>query len=36
MDNKWDVVYDPDKNDESVKKIKKKDEPLKGVCLIKL
>ena len=36
MDNKWDIVYDPDTNDESVKKIKKKDEPLKGVCLIKL
>jgi superfamily II DNA or RNA helicase len=36
IDNKWDMVYDPDTNDESVKKIKKKDEPLKGVCLIKL
>ena len=30
------VIYDPEKNDKSLKKIKKKDEPLKGVCLIKL
>lgn len=36
ISDKWDVVYDPDKNDESVKKIKKKEEPLKGVCLINL
>jgi superfamily II DNA or RNA helicase len=32
----WQTVYDPLKNEESIKKIKKKDEPLKGVCLIKL
>ena len=36
FENKWDTVYDPEKNDKSLKKIKKKDEPLKGVCLIKL
>lgn len=34
--NEWDVVFDPEKKEESLKKIKKKDEPLKGVCLIKL
>lgn len=34
--NVWDTVYNPDKGEESIKKIKKKDEPLKGVCLIKL
>ena len=32
--DKWDILYDPLKNDESIKKIKKKEEPLKGVCLI--
>ena len=32
--DKWDTLYDPLKNDESIKKIKKKEEPLKGVCLI--
>lgn len=36
FDNKWQTVYDPGKNDESIKKIKKQDEPLKGVCLISL
>ena len=36
FENNWDTVYDPSKNDESVKKIKKKEEPLKGVCLINL
>ena len=30
------TVYDPNKNEESIKKIKKQDEPLKGVCLISL
>lgn len=32
----WENVYDPKKSNESIKKIKKKDEPLKGVCLINL
>ncbi len=32
--NKWETLYDPSKNDESIKKIKKKEDPLKGVCLI--
>tara|TARA_B110000858_G_C17777007_1_gene462740 strand:- start:494 stop:1951 length:1458 start_codon:yes stop_codon:yes gene_type:complete len=36
MNNNWDVVYDPDNNDVSIKKLKKKEEPLKGVCLINL
>jgi superfamily II DNA or RNA helicase len=34
--NKWETIYDPSKNDESIKKIKKQEEPLKGVCLIKI
>jgi superfamily II DNA or RNA helicase len=34
--NAWTTVYDPTKSEESIKKIKKKEEPLKGVCLIKL
>ncbi len=36
FENNWDIVYDPSKNDESVKKIKKKDEPMKGICFIKI
>ena len=36
FDDKWDTVYDPMNNDASIKKIKKKEEPLKGVCLINL
>lgn len=36
FDNNWQTVYDPGKNDESIKKIKKQDEPLKGICLINL
>lgn len=36
FENKWDTVYDPRNNDASIKKIKKKEEPLKGVCLINL
>lgn len=36
FENIWQTVYDPNKNDESIKKIKKQDEPLKGVCLIKI
>jgi superfamily II DNA or RNA helicase len=34
--NTWSTVYDPNKSEESIKKIKKTEEPLKGVCLIKL
>ena len=34
--NMWTTVYDPTKSEESIKKIKKTEEPLKGVCLIKL
>jgi superfamily II DNA or RNA helicase len=34
--NTWSTVYDPNKGEESIKKIKKTEEPLKGVCLIKL
>ena len=34
--NTWTTVYDPSKSEESIKKIKKTEEPLKGVCLIKL
>jgi len=36
FENNWDIVYDPMNNDESVKKIKKKDEPMKGICFIKI
>jgi superfamily II DNA or RNA helicase len=36
FDDKWDTVYDPMNNDASIKKIKKKEEPLKGVCLINI
>lgn len=36
FEDKWDTEFDPTKKKESAKKIKKKDEPLKGVCLIKL
>ena len=36
FENNWDTVYDPTNNDASIKKIKKKEEPLKGVCLINL
>ena len=32
--DKWNTEYDPLKSDESIKKIKKKEEPMKGVCLI--
>jgi len=32
--DKWTTEYDPLKNNESIKKIKKKEEPMKGVCLI--
>ena len=34
LKDKWEILYDPVKNDECIKKIKKKEEPLKGVCLI--
>jgi superfamily II DNA or RNA helicase len=34
--NQWQTTYDPDKSAESIKKIKKTEEPLKGVCLISL
>lgn len=36
FNNEWTTLYDPKNNEESIKKIKKKDEPLKGVCLINL
>ena len=36
FNNEWQTIYDPLKSEESIKKIKKKEEPLKGVCLIKL
>jgi len=36
MADNWQTVYDPSKSVESMKRIKKKEEPLKGVCLIKL
>ena len=34
ISNKWENEFDPNKEKESAKKIKKKEEPLKGVCLI--
>lgn len=34
FNNKWETSYDPSKSEESIKKIKKQEEPLKGVCLI--
>lgn len=34
ISNKWENEFNPNKEKESVKKIKKKEEPLKGVCLI--
>ena len=34
--NKWETLYDPKDNEKSIKKIKKKDEPLKGVCLLNI
>jgi len=34
--DKWETLYDPFKSDECIKKIKKKEQPLKGVCLIKI
>ncbi len=34
LNNKWETSYDPSKSEESIKKIKKQEEPLKGVCLI--
>ena len=36
MTGNWQTVYDPSKSVESIKRIKKKEEPLKGVCLINL
>ena len=36
FNNEWETIYDPDNSSESEKKIKKKDNPMKGVCLIKL
>ena len=36
MSGNWQTVYDPSNSVESMKRIKKKEEPLKGVCLIKL
>jgi superfamily II DNA or RNA helicase len=36
LSNNWQTVYDPCKIEESIKKIKKTEEPLKGVCLIKI
>ena len=36
MTGNWQTIYDPSKSVESIKRIKKKEEPLKGVCLIKL
>ncbi len=36
LKDKWETIYDPNKNDEYIKKNKKKDEPLKGVCLINI
>jgi superfamily II DNA or RNA helicase len=36
MDDKWETEFDPSKAKESTNKIKKKEEPLKGVCLIKI
>ena len=36
MDDKWETEFDPSKAKESTKNIKKKEEPLKGVCLIKI
>jgi superfamily II DNA or RNA helicase len=36
INNKWETEYDPTKQKESIKKIKKKEEPLKGVCLINI
>ena len=35
MKNEWEIEFDPSKVKESKNKIKKKEEPLKGVCLIK-
>jgi superfamily II DNA or RNA helicase len=34
--NEWEIEYDPSDSKDSIKKIKKKEEPLKGVCLIKI
>jgi superfamily II DNA or RNA helicase len=36
LNNKWETSYDPSKSEESIKKIKKQEEPLKGICLIKI
>jgi len=36
FNNKWETSYDPSKSEESIKKIKKQEEPLKGICLIKI
>jgi len=36
FENKWEIMYDPGDSEKSIKKIKKKEEPMKGVCLINL
>lgn len=36
FENKWETMYDPADSEKSIKKIKKKEEPLKGVCLLKI
>ena len=36
FENKWETMYDPTDSEKSIKKIKKKEEPLKGVCLLKI
>ena len=36
FNNTWETLYDPKDNEKSIKKIKKKDEPLKGVCLLNI
>jgi len=36
LENKWETMYDPNDSEKSIKKIKKKEEPLKGTCLINL
>ena len=36
FNNTWETLYDPKDNEKSIKKIKKKDEPMKGVCLLNL
>jgi superfamily II DNA or RNA helicase len=36
FNNTWETLYDPKDNEKSIKKIKKKDEPMKGVCLLNI